>query len=302
MQTIELLNQKFGITDRLDFSMGPSECVMVNINTPLAKARITTQGAQVLAYRSADTSHDLLFLSKKTRYGDRRAIRGGVPICWPWFGDDPSGLNRPTHGFARNRVWEVTDVQQTESNSILLTMLLTPAIQDQPFWHCAYSVKMVIEVGEQLTLSLTTKNLDKESFVISQALHTYFAVGDIHRTQIRGLDNHHYLDKVESFCEKLQQDEIHFSSETDRIYLNSPEKLFIEDADWARRIVVENSGSNTTVVWNPWDRASTLKDMTDDAYQHFVCVETANAANDSVSLSPGQSHTLSARYGVTPLR
>ncbi|MDO8827229.1 D-hexose-6-phosphate mutarotase [Methylophaga sp.] len=301
MQTIEQLEQQFSIPGRLDFSMGPSECVMININTPHAKARITTQGAQILSYRAADALHDLLFLSHLTRYGNRRAIRGGVPVCWPWFGADPSGLGRPAHGFARNRVWDVTDIQRTESDGIVVTMRLTPDPVDEPLWRCAYSLEMVIEIGEQLTLSLTTKNLDSECFVISQALHTYFAVGDIHKTQVRGLDNHHYLDKVENFREKLQQGEIFFKGEVDRVYLNNSDKLFIEDSDWARRIVVESSGSNTTIVWNPWDRVTSLKDMTDDAYQYFVCVETANAANDSISLAPGESHTLSACYRIMPL-
>lgn len=301
MQTIEQLKQQFAINGRLDFSTGPSETVMIDIDTPCAKARITTQGAQVLSYRSADALQDLLFLSSLSRYGDRRAIRGGVPVCWPWFGDDPSGKGRPAHGFARNRVWDVTDVQQTVNDGIVITLCLKPEPQDTSLWHCHYHLKMVIEVAEQLTLSLTTENLDTESFVISQALHTYFAVGDIEATQLRGLNNHHYLDKVEDFREKLQIGEIFFSGETDRIYLDSPDKLFIEDKHWGRRIVVESEGSHTTVVWNPWQRVIRLKDMPDDAFRHFICVETANAANDSVSLAPGQSHTMTARYRIMPL-
>ena len=167
-------------------------------------------------------------MSRLSRYGDRRAIRGGVPICWPWFGVDPSGKGRPAHGFARNRDWDLIDVQQTENDGIKLTLSLAPDPRDEPLWHCAYSLKMVIEIGEQLTLSLTTENLDKESFVISQALHTYFAVGNIEKTQVRGLSNHH-------------------------------------------------------------------------SYQYFVCVETANAANNSISLAPGETHTISAGYRIMPL-
>ncbi|MBN47707.1 MULTISPECIES: D-hexose-6-phosphate mutarotase [unclassified Methylophaga] len=301
MQTIEQLKQQFAITDRLDFSMGSSGCVMIDIDTPCAKARIALQGAQVLSYRPADAIHDLLFLSQLSRYGDRRAIRGGVPVCWPWFGDDPSGKGRPAHGFARNRIWDLTAVQQTENDGIKLILSLTPDSQDEILWHCAYALKMTIVIDEQLILSLTTENLDKESFVISQALHTYFAVGNIEKTQVRGLSNHHYLDKVENFSEKLQAGEILFNGETDRVYLNSPEKLFIEDTEWSRRIIVESAGSSTTIVWNPWERVTALKDMTDDAYHYFVCVETANAAHDSISLSPGQSHTISASYRIMPL-
>lgn len=301
MQTIEQLKQQFGIADRLDFSIGPAESVMIDIDTPCAKAQIAMQGAQVLAYQPANAAQDLLFLSPLSRYGDRRAIRGGVPICWPWFGDDPSGTGRPAHGFARNRVWQLVTVQQKENDGIVLTLCLTKEAQDDELWRCNYQLTMTIEISDQLSVSLTTENRDSESFVVSQALHTYFAVGDIQQTTIKELDGHHYLDKVEGFREKRQQGDIGFSGETDRIYLNSPDNLFIEDQEWSRRIAITAMGSRSTVVWNPWEQVSALTDMHPDAYRYFVCVETANAASDSITLSPGQSHTLTASYRILPL-
>lgn len=301
MQTIEQLKQQFGIADRLDFSIGPADSVMIDIDTPRAKARIAMQGAQVLAYQPAKAAQDLLYLSPLSRYGDRRAIRGGVPICWPWFGDDPSGTGRPAHGFARNRVWKLVTVRQKENDGIVLTMCLAKEEQDDTLWRCNYQLTMTIEISDQLTVSLTTENLDSECFVVSQALHTYFAVSDIQQTIVKELDGRRYLDKVENFCEKRQQGDVVFSGETDRIYLDSPDKLFIEDQGWSRRIAITTTGSRSTVVWNPWEKVSALTDMHPDAYRYFVCVETANAASDSITLAPGQSHTLCASYRIMPL-
>ena len=243
----------------------------------------------------------MLFLSPLSRYGDRRAIRGGVPVCWPWFGDDLSGAGRSAHGFARNRVWKLIKVQQKENDGIVLTLCLSKELQDEALWRCNYNLTMTIDIGEQLTLSLTTENLDSECFVLSQALHTYFAVGDIQQTKISGLHDRQYLDKIESFREKRQQGDVCFAGETDRVYLNSPQKLFIEDPSWSRRIAITSAGSQSTVIWNPWEKASDLTDMHSDAYRYFVCVETANAASDSITLFPGQSHTLSATYRIMPL-
>ena len=293
------LNAKFAIDGKLQFVEGPEACVMVDVTTRHAKAIISTYGAQTLSYQPHQAADDMLFLSPQSHYGNGKAIRGGVPICWPWFGDDPSGRGRPAHGFARNHVWQVNAVTLDDEDQITILMTLPNNMDFQGYWHSDFKLSIEIQIGKSLKISLTTENLDKDTFVISQALHTYFQVGDIEQVWLRGLDNYHYLDKTDSFHEKLQHDHVGFTQETDRIYLHSPEQLFIEDAALNRRIVIESHGSETTVVWNPWHKASELADMADDAYQRFVCVETANAAGDSIHLAPGQSHTLTAEYWLT---
>ncbi len=293
---IQQLNAQFAIDGKLRFVEGSEACVMIEATTRHAKATISTYGAQILGYQPHDAEQDMLFLSPQSQYGNGKAIRGGVPLCWPWFGDDPTGRGRPAHGFARNRVWQVNAVKLDDEDQITISMSLPNSEDFQQYWHSAFKLSIEIQIGKTLKISLTTENCDQETFVISQALHTYFQVGDIEQVWLRGLDNYHYLDKTDSFHEKLQHDHVWFKNETDRVYLHSPEQLFIEDAALNRRIVVESHGSETTVVWNPWHKASQLADMADDAYKTFVCVETANAAADSIRLAPGQSHTLMAEY------
>jgi len=301
MQDTENLNRLFSLENALTFVDGPNGTVMADIKTAQAEAKISTYGAQVLSFKPASADADLLFLSPQSAYGDGKAIRGGVPICWPWFGDDPSGHGRPSHGFARNQNWQVLDTRQAD-DAVSITMQLLPNDLSRKYWHCQFALQLTVTIGDSLKMALTTENRDHESFVISQALHTYFNIGDIEKLHLRGLDNYHYLDKTLNFAEKLQQGDVRFVTETDRIYLHSPEQLFIEDEALKRRVVIESHGSQTTVVWNPWNKVVILKDMLIDAYQRFICVETANAADNSIELAPGDSHTLIAEYRMSDLK
>lgn len=301
MQTIQQLNQHFSLDTALQFHEGPNGTVMIHVQTPVAEAKICTYGAQVLSYKPVDSASDMLFLSPQSAYGEGKAIRGGVPICWPWFGDDPSGHGRPAHGFARNQVWHVIATNQAADGKVSVTLQMLPNALSQGYWQCDFDLQLTVTIGNTLKMQLTTHNRDQHSFVISQALHTYFEIGDIEKLKLRGLDNRYYLDKTRNFAEKLQQGDITFFTETDRIYLNSPRQLFIEDSTLARQIMIDSHGSQTTVVWNPWNKIVILKDMLNTAYKQFVCVETANAADNSIELAPDQSHTLIAEYRMTNL-
>ena len=298
MQDINNLKRHFALTDVLTFVDGPNDTVMINIKTALAEAQICTYGAQVLSFKPSVADHDLLFLSPQSAYGDGKAIRGGVPICWPWFGEDPSGHGRPTHGFARNQVWQVIESYQANNGAVTICFQLLPSEMSRRYWHCEFILQLSVTISDTLKIALTTENRDVESFVISQALHTYFNIGNIEQLHLLGLDNYHYLDKTLNFDQKLQQGDVLFHTETDRIYLHSPEQLCIEDKVLGRRVMIESHGSQTTVVWNPWNKVVILKDMLIDAYKHFICVETANAANNSIELAPGESHTLIAEYSL----
>ncbi|MCX4189309.1 D-hexose-6-phosphate mutarotase [Methylophaga sp. OBS3] len=299
MQDIENLNQQFAIPGALSFSAGPNDTVMIDIETEKSRAQLSTYGAQVLSFKPAAANEDLLYLSPDSIYGGGKAIRGGVPICWPWFGDDPSGHGRPAHGFARNQVWQVISTTKNANDDIVVSLQLLPNETSRKYWHCDFSLVFKVTIGDSLKMALTTHNVDNESFVISQALHTYFNVGDIERLHLRGLDKHHYLDKTLNFAEKYQIGEVRFVSETDRIYQKAPSETYIEDESLQRQVIIKSQGSKTTVVWNPWNKAMLLMDMPNDAYQQFVCVETANATEDSIELAPGQSHTLVAEYSLT---
>lgn len=300
MQSLSQLQTEFNV-DGVRFENGPDDVIFIQVSTPQATAQVSLYGAQIMSYQPTGAEHDMLFMSPMSRYGVGNSIRGGVPICWPWFGNDPNGTGRPAHGFARNNFWQLEAVETLDDGAVRLYMSLPDILGHRDMWHSDCSLNAEITIGEKLQIQLTTHNHDDESFVISQALHTYFRIGDISDIHIRGLDDFHYLDKTDDFDQKLQQGDIRFDCETDRIYLHSPEQLFIEDEQMHRRVVVESHGSETTVVWNPWTKADDIHDLREDAYRSFVCVETANAADDSIELAPGESHTLLAEYRLMPI-
>ena len=162
-----------------------------------------------------------------------------------------------------------------------------------PGWPHQVDLTLSLLLDDQLHIRLTSHNRGADIVTLSQALHTYFAVSDVRKVQVEGLDGVAYIDTADGWAEKQQAGLLHFSAETDRIYLNTPAQLNIVDSDWQRRIQLTSEGSKTTVIWNPWtERAKAFDDMADDGWQGMLCIETANVLDDVVNLAPGESHTL----------
>jgi glucose-6-phosphate 1-epimerase len=172
---------------------------------------------------------------------------------------------------------------------------LTNSETTQALWPYTFNLQLLLTVGPELRVELITRNPGSESFTFTGALHSYFSVSDIGQVTLYGLEDCTYLDKVEDFQAKTQQGPITINGETDRIYLNTTATCTLEDRGWQRRIVIAKSGSHSTVVWNPWqDKARAMADFGDEEYLGMLCVETANAAEDTVTLVPGQEHYLKA--------
>ena len=298
--TIEQLNAKFGIAGQLKFIAGNGGLPMIQINTTKAKALISIHAGQVLSYQPAGEAEDVLFLSEKAYYQDGKAIKGGAPICWPWFGADPEGKGRPGHGFVRNRGWNVVATEGLTNGDIKVTVGLDDTPETQAIWPHAFSLRQEIIIGDTLNLSLITRNTGKEVFTITQAFHTYFKVGDIARTKVVGLTGCDYLDKAGGGnAQKHQNGDVTIDSEVDRIYLNVGNTLTIDDAALNRRIRITSQGSKTAVVWNPWEKiAKDMADLEDDDYKRLLCVETTNATNDGVEVAGGGEWRLVADYCV----
>jgi glucose-6-phosphate 1-epimerase len=160
----------------------------------------------------------------------------------------------------------------------------------------------VITVGQILTINLVTRNTGSESFAITQALHTYFKIGDINQVRVLGLADKAYIDKVDRGEQKTQSGAITFSGECDRIYLDVPAQLTIEDRALNRQITVTATNSKTAIVWNPGaDISAKMADLGDRDYEHFVCVETANAANEIIEIAAGDDYNLTANYSFQQL-
>jgi glucose-6-phosphate 1-epimerase len=257
----------------------------------------------------------LIWLSDQAAFESGQAVRGGVPVCWPWFGDlarNPAqvqalhtGGRFPAHGLVRNLDWLVrgmtiteADERSGEKESVQLEFSLPPTDASPPLRHlpAGLELRLSIHLGERLQMTLSTRNGSDQTVALTQALHTYFAVGDIHQASIDGLEDRPYIETLEGWSPRRQKGRLHITGETDRIYHDLSGPLVIRDSKWGRRICIEASGSSSAVVWNPWvSKARRLSQFADDAWQHMLCIETANVMDDMVTLAPGEQHSM----GVT---
>lgn len=293
------LNSRFGLEPQLRFVEGKGGFVYAEINNAHAQARVSTYAGQVLSYRPHKQSEDLLFVSDNAYFEPGKAIKGGVPICWPWFGSHASDPALPAHGFVRNRQWQVTDSGPTEDGGTRLVLTAPDNAETRALWPDRAELQLVIEVGAELTLSMRTRNLGEQPLTLTQALHTYFRVGDIASVALFGLEGRHYLDATDGYAEKQQEGALQVHGEVNRIYTDTSAKLLIQDASLGRNIHISSSGSHSAVVWNPWiDTAKAMGDLQDDDYQRMLCVETSNAGPDQIRIDAGKQYCLQASYRI----
>lgn len=300
--SIDALNATHGQPGQLWFDAGPGGLPFIHIHNAHAQARISLYGGQVLSFQP-HAHTDLLFLSEQALYQNGKAIRGGVPVCWPWFGPDPQALGRPNHGFARTRLWSLLATGHTPTGAARITLGLTDAPDTRALWPHAFELTLDITVGTTLELGLTTRNTGTAPFDITQALHTYLAVSDSAQATVHGLDGCSYIDNATGAHGALRQQagSVRFEAEVDRIYTGAPAELALVDSAGARTLHLSSAGSQTAVVWNPGATvAARLADLPSGGERHFVCVETANAANDVITVPPGGEHRLSVTIEPGP--
>ncbi|MGJ8656775.1 MAG: D-hexose-6-phosphate mutarotase [Akkermansiaceae bacterium] len=257
---------------------------LIQLSNSFGNASVALHGAHVTNYTPTGQK-PVIFTSDLATYKEGKAIRGGIPICWPWFNAHPSDSSLPSHGYARVQFWEVVGSDHTpESTSITLTLTVNEL-----------KALVVITLTESLEVNLTTTNISEHPQTVGGALHSYFTVSNIDTALIRGLEDVHYLDTLTDTPE-VQDGEISITEETDRIYLNSTQTVSIFDPEWNRNIFIDKSGSQSTVIWNPWiAKSSGMADLGNEEYRGFVCIESANALEDVYLLTPGETHTLSTK-------
>ena len=303
MNLLEQLNQQYSIDNHLAFTQGKGGLAMISVTTPHANATISLHGGQVLSYTPVDSvndsNHDLLFVSNNAYFQNDKAIKGGAPICWPWFAANTENETLPFHGFVRNQAWQVHATECRDNGDVVITLVFNDTEQTRKLWPYSFELREVITVGESLGIDLITHNTGSQAFDLTQAIHTYFSVGDITQVKVTGLEDKPYLDKVEQFAAKNQTGPITVNQEVDRIYQQVDSSLVIHDEVYNRNIHIEHTGSATAVVWNPWVEISEQsQDLEDDSYQHFICVEIANAADDIITVAPDETYTLGVEYQI----
>jgi glucose-6-phosphate 1-epimerase len=287
---IQILNQRFGASGRIAFRTDETGLPVVSLINKYGAAEVSLYGAHVLGYRPVGFAK-LLFLSKLSAIEPGKPIRGGIPICWPWFGPHPTDATRDKHGFARLVQWDL-DATEYTGETTALRLSLKDSEFTRRIWDYAFTLKLSITLDQSLNLELITENTDTKSFSISKAFHPYFQVGDIEQVRIFGLDQAACSDRItREECKQVGALEIH--GQVDRTYTPEKNEAAIRDDKLNRATLITFSGTRNLVVWNPWiDLARALPDLEDNDYQRFVCVEPANVRETAIDLEPGERHTL----------
>lgn len=277
------------------------------ITTAYGEAWLARQGAQLLRYQPYGQP-PVLWLSDAATYLPGQPVRGGIPICWPWFGElarnpeavrrmtDPAGKH-PAHGLARSRDWTLDAAEKSHGDVFLRLSLLVE--QGLPGWPHAARLSVEYRFGERLAIELRTDNLSDHRLTISQAMHSYFAVGDSRQVRIEGLNGLRYVDTLDDWTVHKQQGLLSIEGEIDRIYLGIEQPLTIVDPVYQRRIRVHSEGSRSAVVWNPGTvKTQRLSQMKPDAWEQMLCIETARVLEDAMVIEPGGSEAISVEITI----
>ncbi|AVI87482.1 MULTISPECIES: D-hexose-6-phosphate mutarotase [Pseudomonas syringae group] len=267
-----------------------------------AELLVAQQGAHILSYQVAGQP-PLVWLNEEAAFKKGKAIRAGMPICWPWFGNlerNPQSVQAmrdssepaKAHGEVRALDWQLLGIG-ADGDALLVEFVLPEAEGHLPGWPHNVALKLSIRLDHALNVSLVSYNCGAEPVTFSQALHTYFAVSDVRQVSVEGLDGLRYIETLANWEEREQTGDLTFTGETDRIYQDTPGVLSIIDPEWQRRIHIRSTGSKSAILWNPWiEKTGTFTDMAADGWQRMVCVETANVLDDVVTLAPDQMHVL----------
>jgi glucose-6-phosphate 1-epimerase len=296
---IDALNRAFGIPNIAAVVTGNGELPKLRVTAPSASAEIYLQGAQITSWQPAN-AQEVLFLSEQSHWQSGKAIRGGIPICFPWFRSKADDSSAPAHGFVRTKEWRL-DSMRAESESVVVTFSTEDDESTRRWWPHSFRLVHILSIGSSLRLQLVVTNTGQSSFRFEAALHTYFRVSQAEGVSVRGLDQVAYLDNVNGNREKTQSGDLIFSGKTDNAYIDILGAAELIDPAGRRTLRTEKDNSATTVVWNPWQEgAASLSDLGDEEWRQFACVEASNILGSAISLAPGQTHRLQAILSVVP--
>nr|WP_086938137.1 D-hexose-6-phosphate mutarotase [Thaumasiovibrio occultus] len=275
-----------------------SECVtlcdyqgipVLYVQHALAEAAISLHGGHLIAYKPTG-ENDVIWLSEKAEFATDKAIRGGIPVCWPWFGK----VTSPSHGFARNSMWSLQEHRENDTG-VVVALTLEDTEQTLAIWPHKFLTQIVFEIGSELKVSLNVTNTDEHDWSFTGALHTYFTVDDIHQTQVTGMGPS-YNDSLQGGTQCTGGDILTFNGETDRVYTQPTDVITIKDGQ--RQLDIANTGDNSAVIWNPWqDLSINMGDMADNSFETMLCVEST-IQGEAINLAPGATHTLTTTVRV----
>ncbi len=287
---IEELEDKFSIEGELGFAELEGDMVFVTIANKYAEAEISLYGGQVTHFRPQKTM-GILWMSPESNFQEGIPIRGGIPVCFPWFGQNKTNTALPMHGFARLMHWTLSETANLPSGETLVRLLLCSSPETKKFWEHDFCAGLEIIVGNKLTVKLKVTNTSENTIDYTCALHSYFNISSVEEIAIYGLQNTKYYDQLQSGEFIQESPELKILKAETRHYLDTENTTVLVDPHFNRKIHVEKAGSKVTTVWNPGEETcKSINDIPDEAYHTFVCIETVNAFNDAVHLAPGEAH------------
>lgn len=295
-EQLQQLYKQFGEIEGITVELH-KQLIAISVNNQAASATVFLQGAQLASY-TPKNSKPVIWLSDKCDYKAGKALRGGIPICWPWFGDlqrNPPALQQQitgsaqAHGFVRTQQWQLSGVYNLDKKTTKLTFELTVAANDS--WPFPAQLQLTIMIGETLSLQLSVKNTGLQPFKYTAAFHSYFNISHIDDISVSGLTDTPYIDTLDDWQTQQDVHDLKVDQEIDRIYCNSPTVVTLNDHAKNQQMSLTSNNMSDLVVWNPWKQKSkTLTDFDNNAYQNMVCLESACILDNMATLVPGQQH------------
>ena len=284
------------MTEPVVIDKGEGGLERARVTGPRGEAEVYLQGAHLTRWQPRGAAQPVLFMSSRAVYAPGKAIRGGVPLIFPWFGPHATDKSKPMHGFARSRPWRVTATESAPDGAAVLELGLDDDDATRALWPHPFRARFRVTVGDTLGMALEVVNTGRSPLTFEAALHTYLTVADVRTAGVRGLENTSFIDKVDGFTRKrLGAEPLKLTGETDRVFLGTRATCVVDDPGLRRRLSVDKTGSASTVVWNPWAaKCAEMADMGPDDWRSMICVETANASDDAVTVAPGAKHVMTA--------
>lgn len=268
---------------------------IVRVIHQLAEAGISLHGGHLIWFKPADHK-DVIWLSEDAIFTKEKAIRGGVPICWPWFGR----IAEPAHGFARTSNWTLSEHKESD-NGVIISLTLSHSEESLSVWPHRFLATLNFEITESLKITLDVANCDDHEWRFSGALHTYLNLADIHASTVTGMGPE-YIDSFVNETVTTGLSELRINSAIDRVYLRPTPCIKVSDPAYGRTLTVCNQGENSAVIWNPWLEGSTvMADMNNNGYQSMLCVESTlhtNSIEQGKVLQPGEHYQLCTSIGI----
>lgn len=295
---IDQLTDAFAVTNHVRFSDGENGMPVVLLENRFGSATAYLHGAHVTDLRLNTHPSPVLWMSPKAVFADGKAIRGGVPICWPWFGPHSADESKPNHGFARNRSWSVAG-SKVDDGEVTVSFSLSQDDATLELWPHEFELEYSVSLSDRLAMRLQFWNTGSAPASVGGALHSYFKVSQIENSTVEFGKPTEYYDQLEDMARKRQEGPVVFDREVDRIYIPDEDVAHINDVGFDRIINVTSQGSRSAVVWNPWtEKAKRMGDFPDDGYRTMLCVETANAADDVHTIEPNAIHVLEQTISI----